>query len=153
MLPDNIELLRVAVVGERIRFDEDFVHYKIIARNERYLVCVKGTPGVSLVFYTIVDLDAKKRTKRGMFAEDFPVEERKLRAAQFLYVAANALLDRLTHSYPDYDFRPERLPLVVKEVFLYKESLHVKRSKMKVTDDIAKTAIEANKGLKSFGLI
>lgn len=45
-----------AKVGMRIKFEEEKVSYKIMARSERYLICTKPFNARKTYLYTIVDL-------------------------------------------------------------------------------------------------
>jgi hypothetical protein len=47
--------------GQRIKFAEEKQSYKIVAANERYLICTKPFNLQKTYLYTIVDLEGKRR--------------------------------------------------------------------------------------------
>lgn len=60
---DNLDKLKIAPVGSRIWFGENWEKrpYKVRARSERFLVCTKPFNLKKTVFYTIIDLEEKIR--------------------------------------------------------------------------------------------
>lgn len=47
--------------GQRIKFAEEKQSYKIIAANDRFLICTKPFNAIKSFLYTIVDLQDKRR--------------------------------------------------------------------------------------------
>lgn len=47
--------------GQRIKFAEEKQSYKIVAANERFLICTKPFNAQKTFLYTIVDLEDRRR--------------------------------------------------------------------------------------------
>lgn len=52
----NQRLVKDLKVNDRVKFAEEKISFKVMARNERFLICVKPFNARKTYFYAIVDL-------------------------------------------------------------------------------------------------